>query len=40
MMTVDALRMADGLNVPIGRLRQLAEQGQLTADVVVRALMS
>ncbi len=35
-----AQALADGLNVPIGRLRKLAEQGQLTADVVVRALMS
>ena len=32
--------MADGLNVPIGRLRKLAEEGRLTADVVVNALMS
>ena len=35
-----AQALADGLNVPIGRLRKLAEQGQLTADVVVNALMS
>lgn len=35
-----AQALADGLNVPIGRLRMMAEQGQLTADVVVRALMS
>lgn len=35
-----AQALADGLNVPIGRLRVMAEQGQLTADVVVRALMS
>ena len=32
--------LADGLNVPIGRLRKLAEEGRLTADVVVNALMS
>ncbi|RYU57036.1 phage tail tape measure protein [Methylolobus aquaticus] len=35
-----AQALADGLNVPIGRLRKLAEEGRLTADVVVRALMS
>ncbi len=35
-----ALALADGLNVPIGRLRVLAEQGRLTADEVVGALMS
>jgi tape measure domain-containing protein len=35
-----AQALADGLNVPIGRLRKLAEEGQLTADVVVGALMS
>ncbi len=35
-----AQALADGLNVPIGRLRKLAEEGRLTADVVVGALMS
>jgi tape measure domain-containing protein len=35
-----ARALADGLNVPIGRLRKLAQEGQLTADVVVNALMS
>jgi tape measure domain-containing protein len=35
-----AQALADGLNVPIGRLRKMAEQGQLTADVVVNALLS
>ena len=35
-----ALALADGLNVPIGRLRKMAEEGRLTADVVVNALMS
>ena len=35
-----AKALADGLNVPIGRLRKLAQEGQLTADVVVGALMS
>jgi tape measure domain-containing protein len=34
-----AQALADGLNVPIGRLRKLAEEGRLTADVVVNALM-
>lgn len=32
--------VADGLNRPIGELRKMAEQGQLTADVVVNALLS
>src|SRR6218665_450654 len=35
-----AKALADGLSVPIGRLRTLAEEGRLTADVVVNALMS
>ena len=35
-----ALALANGLNVPIGRLRKLAEEGRLTADVVVNALLS
>ncbi|MFT4269183.1 MAG: tape measure protein [Xenophilus sp.] len=35
-----AKALADGLNVPIGRLRKLAEEGRLTADVVVNTLMS
>lgn len=35
-----AKALADGLNVPIGRLRKLAEEGRLTADVVVNALMN
>jgi len=35
-----AKALADGLNVPIGRLRKMAEEGKLTADVVVNALMS
>ena len=35
-----AQALADGLNVPIGRLRKLAEEGRLTADVVVNALLS
>lgn len=33
-----AQALATGLNVPIGRLRGMAEQGQLTADVIVDAL--
>jgi len=33
-----AMALAKGLGVPIGALRSMAEQGQLTADVVVQAL--
>lgn len=32
--------IADGLRVPIGALRQMAEEGQLTADVVTKAISS
>lgn len=32
--------LADGMHVPIGALRQMAEDGQLTADVVGNALVS
>ncbi|MCM2479208.1 tape measure protein [Serpentinimonas maccroryi] len=32
--------IAQGMGVPIGALRQLAEQGRLTADVVLDALLS
>lgn len=32
--------LADGLGVPVGKLKQLAEQGLLTTDVVTRALES
>lgn len=35
-----AQALADGLNVPIGRLRKMAEEGRLTADIVVKALQS
>lgn len=35
-----AKALADGLNVPIGKLRELAEAGKLTADKVVGALLS
>ncbi|NJR44281.1 phage tail tape measure protein [bacterium] len=35
-----AQALADGLNVPIGRLKKMADQGQLTADIVINALMS
>lgn len=35
-----AKALADGLNVPIGKLREMAEAGQLTADKVVGALLS
>jgi len=30
--------MADGLNVPVGKLRELAEQGKITSDEIVKAL--
>jgi tape measure domain-containing protein len=32
--------IADGMGVPIGALRKMAEEGKLTADVVVQALLS
>lgn len=35
-----AQALADGLNVPIGKLRGLAEQGLLTTDIMVKALES
>lgn len=35
-----AQTLADGLGVPIGALRQMAEQGQLTAEIVIQALES
>ena len=35
-----AKALADGLGVSTGKLRQMAEAGQLTADVVVKALQS
>lgn len=35
-----ARAMADGLNIPIGKLREMAEAGQLTADKVTGALLS
>lgn len=35
-----ARAMADGLGVPIGQLRKLAEAGKLTADAVTEALLS
>lgn len=35
-----AQALAAGVNVPIARLRKLAEEGRLTVDVVVYALMS
>lgn len=34
-----AQALADGLNVPVGALREMAEQGRLTADVVTKALL-
>lgn len=35
-----AQAIADGLNVPIGQLRAMAEEGKLTTDVVIKALQS
>lgn len=35
-----AKALADGLGLPVGRLRELAEQGLLTTDIIVRALES
>lgn len=35
-----AQAIADGLGVPIGRLRELAQEGQVTAEAVARALLS
>lgn len=35
-----AKALADGLGVPIGALRGMAEQGKLTSEVVIRALQS
>jgi tape measure domain-containing protein len=35
-----AKALADGLNVPIGSLREMAAQGELTADKVVNAILS
>lgn len=35
-----ARALADGLGVPIGALRKMAEQGQLTSDIVVKAIQS
>jgi tape measure domain-containing protein len=34
-----AQALADGLNVPIGSLRKMAEEGRLTADIVTKALL-
>jgi tape measure domain-containing protein len=33
-----AQALADGLGVPIGKLKELGEAGQLSADVVIKAL--
>lgn len=35
-----AQAIADGMNVPIGKLRQIAKDGQLTSETVLRALLS
>jgi len=34
-----ALQLAEGLDVPVGSLREMAEAGDLTADIVVDALL-
>jgi tape measure domain-containing protein len=34
-----AKALADGLNVPVGALREMAEQGKLTADIMTKALL-
>ena len=33
-------RIADYMNVPIGQIRKMAEQGQITADIVKNAMLS
>ena len=35
-----ARALADGLGVPLGSLRKLAEQGKLTGDIVTKAILS
>lgn len=35
-----AKALADGLNVPIGQLRKMAEEGKLTSEAVIKALES
>src|SRR5690606_17759855 len=35
-----ARALADGLNVPVGALRKMAEEGELTSDRVVAAIES
>lgn len=39
-LPIVAKAIADGLGQPIGKLRTLAEQGQLTSEIVIRALQS
>lgn len=35
-----AQAIADGMNIPIGKLRQIAQEGKLTSEAVLRALLS
>lgn len=35
-----AQAIADGMNIPIGKLRQIAQDGKLTSEAVLRALLS
>ena len=35
-----AMLLADGMNVPIGSLRELAKEGKITSDVIIKALKS
>lgn len=35
-----AQAIADGMDIPIGKLRQIAQDGQLTSEAVLRALLS
>lgn len=35
-----AQAIADGMNIPIDKLRQIAQEGQLTSEAVLRALLS
>lgn len=35
-----AQAIADGMNIPIGKLRAIAQEGKLTSDAVLRALLS
>lgn len=35
-----AQAIADGMNIPIGKLREIAQEGKLTSEAVLRALLS